>query len=145
MCWHLPHMPPITAFFIRGWNILFQISGGTNSERGICLPVLNHQGHISLMPQGSTSLWICSYLFLPIFGISYLFLFLIARSIVWALFRCYRRELLLSQGGKSGNYSDRDRVKHRNLSCYHFWLLLIKCWLLTLFLNYNYIHWLDHI
>jgi hypothetical protein len=28
MSWRLLHLPPLTAFFSRGRNILFQISGG---------------------------------------------------------------------------------------------------------------------
>ena len=32
--WSLPHLPLLTAFFSRGRNILFQISGGAYSQGG---------------------------------------------------------------------------------------------------------------
>ena len=44
--WRPPHMPPLTGFFSRGRNILFQITGGA-----FALPVLK-QGEY--LPHGST-------------------------------------------------------------------------------------------
>jgi len=35
----LPHLPPLTAFFSRGRNILFQISGGAYSQGGHMPPL----------------------------------------------------------------------------------------------------------
>ena len=42
--WSLPHLPPVTAFFSWGRNILFQISGGAYSQGGHMPPLFWNRG-----------------------------------------------------------------------------------------------------
>ena len=53
----LPHLPPLTAFFSRGSNILFQISGGAYSQVGHMPPLFQNRGDMHIMPHGCARLY----------------------------------------------------------------------------------------
>ena len=55
--WSLPHLPPLSAFFSWGRNILFQISGGAYSQGGHMPPLFFKQGgHMHTVPHGCARL-----------------------------------------------------------------------------------------
>ena len=56
MPWSLPHLPPLTAFFSWGRNILLQISGGAYAP-----PVLKQGGHMHTVPHGCARLCLESF------------------------------------------------------------------------------------
>ena len=58
MSWSLPHLPPLTAFFSRGRNILFQISGGAYAP-----PILKQGGHMHTVPHGCARLCLCPHFY----------------------------------------------------------------------------------